>query len=102
MPYNLNIEGHFFISCMKNRPASLARRGCFILPERACGEGCFEGNFVPLESHGGSGNLGRGSQAFCYFLCAKSKEGIFGFADAVPHGRVEGLHNRSMAQLGAI
>ena len=39
MPYNLNIEGHFFISCMENRPASLARRGCFILPEGACGEG---------------------------------------------------------------
>lgn len=72
----------------------------FILLEGACGEGCFEGNNVPLESHGGCGNLGRGSHAFCYFLCAKSKEEGSGFADAVPNGRAAGLHNRHFRPTG--
>lgn len=30
-----------------------ARRGCFILPKWACGEGINKGNFVPLISLGG-------------------------------------------------
>ncbi|MGN0134455.1 MAG: hypothetical protein ACI4AO_06975, partial [Anaerotignum sp.] len=33
----------------------------------------------------------RGSQAFCYFLCAKSKEDFCSFANTVPNGRAEGL-----------
>ena len=71
MPYNLNIEGHFFISCMKNRPASLARRGCFILPEGACGEGIPKGNDVPLGLQGGSGNLEEGCPGFLLLFVRK-------------------------------
>lgn len=35
-----------------------------------------------------------------YFLCAKSKEGILDFTDAVPHGREFGLPNRRFGPTG--
>ena len=78
----------------------LARMGCFILPEWACGEGCFEGNIVSLESLRGSGNHSKGSQAFCYFLCAKSKRERLCFANALLNGRIIRLSNRHSCPTG--
>lgn len=84
----LNISCSFF-----------ARMGCFILPEGACGEGIFKGNFVPLKPKGGLEPFGRGSKFFATFF-QKKLGSVCDFADAVPNGRILSLSKKNFARLG--
>lgn len=83
-----------FLPAPPLRSASLARLGCFILPEWAWGEGINKGNLVPLISLGGLEPCEK-VPSFLQLFFKKSWGMRLDFANALLRGgRAEGLHNR--------